>query len=84
MSGVTTYEAVDDRIAAEAIMADHSQGLEIVDGHAVKAPGDYENPDHLYDMLIARIRKYHPSTDVSMIKRAYDLAQEAQDRKSVV
>ena len=54
-----------------------SQGLEIVDGHAVKAPGDYENPDHLYDMLIARIRKYHPSTDVSMIKRAYDLAQEA-------
>ena len=85
MSGVTTYEAVDDRIAAEAIMADHSQGLEIVDGHAVKAPGDYENPDHLYDMLIARIRKYHPSTDVSMIKRAYDLAQEAhgdQCRKS--
>ena len=40
MSGVTTYEAIDDRIAAEAIMADHSQGLEIVDGHAVKAPGD--------------------------------------------
>ncbi len=85
MSGVTTYEAIDDRIAAEAIMADHSQGLEIVDGHAVKAPGDYEEPDHLYDMLIARIRKYHPSTDVSMIKRAYDLAQEAhgdQCRKS--
>ena len=85
MSGVTTYEAIDDRIAAEAIMADHSHGLEIVDGHAVKAPGDYEEPDHLYDMLIARIRKYHPSTDVSMIKRAYDLAQEAhgdQCRKS--
>lgn len=85
MSGVTTYEAIDGRIAAEAIMADHSQGLEIVDGHAVKAPGDYENPDHLYDMLIARIRKYHPSTDVSMIKRAYVLAQEAhgdQCRKS--
>ena len=85
MSGVTTYEAIDDRIAADAIMTDHSQGLEIVDGHAVKAPGDYEEPDHLYDMLIARIRKYHPSTDVSMIKRAYDLAQEAhgdQCRKS--
>ena len=85
MSGVTTYEAIDDRIAAEAIMADHSQGLEIVDGHAVKAPGDYEEPDRLYDILIARIRKYHPSTDVTMIKKAYDLAQEAhgdQCRKS--
>ena len=85
MSGAMTYEAVDGRIAAEAIMTDHSKGLEIVDGHAVKAPGDYENPERLYDVLIARIRKYHPSTDVSMIKRAYDLAQEAhgdQCRKS--
>ncbi len=85
MSGVTTYEAIDDRIAADAIMTDHSQGLEIVDGHAVKAPVDYEDPDHLYDMLIARIRKYHPSTDVTMIKKAYELAQEAhgdQCRKS--
>ncbi len=36
-----------------------------------------ENPDKLYDMLIARIRKYHPSTDVSMIEKAYDLAKEA-------
>ncbi len=85
MSGVTTYEAIDDRIAADAIMTDHSQGLEIVDGHAVKAPVDYEDPDHLYDMLIARIRKYHPSTDVTMIKKAYELALEAhgdQCRKS--
>ena len=85
MSGTTTYEAIDDRLAAEAIMTDHSQGLEIVDGHAVKAPGDYESPDRLYDILIARIRKYHPSTDVTMIKKAYDLAQEAhgdQCRKS--
>lgn len=85
MSGVTTYEAVDDRIAAEAIMTDHSKGLEIVDGHAVKAPGDYEDPDRLYDVLIARIRKYHPSTDVTMIEKAYRLAAEAhgdQCRKS--
>lgn len=85
MSGATTYEAIDDRIAAEAIMKDHSVGLEIVDGHAVKAPVDYENPDRLYDVLIARIRKYHPSTDVTMIEKAYRLATEAhgnQCRKS--
>ena len=85
MSGATTYEAIDDRIAAEAIMTDHSKGLEIVDGHAIKAPVDYENPDRLYDVLIARIRKYHPSTDVTMIEKAYHLATEAhgnQCRKS--
>ena len=52
---ITTYESLDDRIAPEAITEDLGKGLDIVDGHAVKAPGDYENPDKLYDMLIARI-----------------------------
>lgn len=82
---ITTYESFDDRIAPEAITEDLGKGLDMVDGHAVKAPEDYENPDKLYDMLIARIRKYHPSTDVSMIRKAYDLAREAhgnQFRKS--
>ncbi len=81
----TTYEAIDGRIAPESITDDTMSGLQIVDGHAVKAPGDYENPDRLYDMLIARIRKYHPSTDVSMIAKAYLTAQKAhgnQCRKS--
>ncbi|MGN0421236.1 MAG: RelA/SpoT family protein [Lachnospiraceae bacterium] len=85
MSKTTTYEAIDGRIATESVMEDNAKGLEIVDGHAVKAPGDYENPDRLYDMLIARIRKYHPSTDVSMIEKAYRLASKAhvsQRRKS--
>ena len=82
---VTTYESLDDRIAPESVMKDMSAGLEIVDGHAVKAPGDYEDPDQLFDMLIARIRKYHPSTDVSMIRKAYETAKKAhgdQCRKS--
>ena len=36
-------------------------------------------------MLIARIRKYHPSTDVTLIEKAYNLAKKAhgdQKRKS--
>ena len=81
----TTYEAIDGRIAPESITEDTMSGLKIVDGHAVKAPGDYEDPDRLYDMLIARIRKYHPSTDVSMISKAYQMAKTAhgnQCRKS--
>lgn len=81
----TTYESLDDRIAASEVMRDLSKGLEVVDGHAVKDQKDYENPDRLYDMLIARICKYHPSTDVSMIEKAYKLAKKAhgdQVRKS--
>jgi GTP pyrophosphokinase len=42
----------------------------------VKNPEDYENPEALYDVLIKTILKYHPSTDISMVKKAYDLAKE--------
>ena len=85
MSDKTTYESLDNRIAPEALTKDHTKGLAVVDGHAVKSQEDYEDPDRLYDMLIARIRKYHPSTDVSLFEKAYKLAVEAhgdQRRKS--
>ena len=83
---VMTYESDSkNRIAPESIMENQMLGLEIVDGHAVKSPEDYQDPEQLYQMLIARIRKYHPSTDVSMIEKAFTLAKEAhngQCRKS--
>ena len=85
MSDKTTYESLDNRIAPEALTEDHTKGLAVVDGHAVKSQEDYEDPNRLYDMLIARIRKYHPSTDVSLIEKAYKLAVKAhgdQRRKS--
>ena len=33
-----------------------NKNLEMVDGHAVKAPEDYQNPEQLYEALIARVR----------------------------
>ena len=62
-----------------------NKNLEMVDGHAVKAPEDYQNPEQLYEALIARVRKYHPSADISLIEKAYKLSREAhkeQVRKS--
>ncbi len=46
---------------------------------------EFRNPDDLYQELIQRVRKYHPSTDISLIKKAYMTAFEAhkdQKRKS--
>ncbi|MBQ9613318.1 MAG: bifunctional (p)ppGpp synthetase/guanosine-3',5'-bis(diphosphate) 3'-pyrophosphohydrolase [Lachnospiraceae bacterium] len=41
---------------------------------------NYENaPQELYDALIRRIRKYHPSDDISLIERAYDVAYKAHE-----
>lgn len=62
-----------------------NKNLEIVDGHAVKAPEDYQDPKQLYQALVARIRKYHPSADISMVEKAYRIAKDAhkdQVRKS--
>ncbi len=66
---------------ANSVLEDLSNvhSLEIVDGHAVKAPKDYQNPEVLYDTLIKRVRKYHPSTDISMIEKAYKIAREAHE-----
>ena len=64
---------------------DLNKNLEIVDGHAVKAPEDYQDPEELYQALIARVRKYHPSADITMIEKAYQIGKEAhknQFRKS--
>ena len=51
----------------------------------VKAPAEFTSPDVLYDELIASVKKYHPSTDISIIEKAYKTAREAhkdQARKS--
>ncbi len=85
MSENKKQEVIEDRIIPRAVTSDLMKGLEVKDGHAIKDQKDYEDPEKLYDMLIARIRKYHPSTDVSMIRKAYELAKSAhgdQCRKS--
>ncbi|GAA6491637.1 MAG TPA: bifunctional (p)ppGpp synthetase/guanosine-3',5'-bis(diphosphate) 3'-pyrophosphohydrolase [Candidatus Bariatricus faecipullorum] len=69
----------------EPVVESGPEKLDIVDGHAVMAPSDYQNPDDLYQCLITRIQKYHPSADVSMIEKAYRIARDAhkgQRRKS--
>ena len=46
---------------------------------------DFTAPEDLFKQLIARIKKYHPSTDISQIEKAYkiaDMAHKGQLRKS--
>ena len=52
---------------------------------AVKTMQDFTSPEVLYKELINSVLKYHPSTDISMIEKAYKVASEAhegQKRKS--
>lgn len=52
---------------------------------ATSVPADFTSPEQLYKKLIDKVISYHPSTDISMIEKAYTLAMNAhkdQLRKS--
>ena len=54
-------------------------------GTGLGATEDFTEPERLYDKLIETIRKYRPTTDLTIIERAYKLAMDAhgnQKRKS--
>lgn len=57
----------------------------IFDDGRISKSQEFVNPEDLYQELIQRVRKYHPSDDISMIAKAYQVAGEAhrdQFRKS--
>ncbi|MBE6006218.1 MAG: bifunctional (p)ppGpp synthetase/guanosine-3',5'-bis(diphosphate) 3'-pyrophosphohydrolase [Lachnospiraceae bacterium] len=56
-----------------------------IDNGKIACIGDYDSPQDLYKELIERVRKYHPSDDIRLIEKAYDVAlgaHEGQLRKS--
>lgn len=67
----------EDDMAGTREYEDLNKNLEIVDGHAVKAPEDYQDPEELYQALIARVRKYHPSACLGY----YDDREGLSDRQ---
>ncbi len=65
-------------------MADEKMDI-IVNENGISKAADFVAPETLYQELISRVQKYHPSDDISMIAKAYKIAEEAhreQRRKS--
>ncbi len=57
----------------------------VIDDGRIQAMAEFQSPEDLYNDLIARVHKYHPSDDISLINKAYRLAADAhlgQARKS--
>ena len=51
----------------------------------IRTMQEFVSPESLYQELIASVKKYHPSTDISLIEKAYktaDTAHKGQVRKS--
>ena len=45
----------------------------------LSTPADFTPPEDLYKELIKKILTYHPSTDISMIEKAYKVASKAHE-----
>ncbi len=56
-----------------------------VGSNTIKTVKEFASPEELYQELVTSIRKYHPSTDISLVEKAYRTAyaaHEGQMRKS--
>ncbi|MBO4652814.1 MAG: bifunctional (p)ppGpp synthetase/guanosine-3',5'-bis(diphosphate) 3'-pyrophosphohydrolase [Lachnospiraceae bacterium] len=80
-------DTVTSAIDSAATTADSDEAAEVVEeiGTGLGATEDFTEPEQLYEKLIETIRKYRPTTDLTIIERAYKLALDAhgnQKRKS--
>ena len=72
-------EDIEHRSPMQKIINDSSKS------EILATPDDFTEPDAIYDMLIKKIKEYHPSDDFSLIEKAYHMADDAhkdQKRKS--
>ncbi|WP_331665351.1 bifunctional (p)ppGpp synthetase/guanosine-3',5'-bis(diphosphate) 3'-pyrophosphohydrolase [Anaerocolumna sp.] len=70
-----------ESIASKSKMSDFDNS----DFVEIKAPADFTSPEELYKQLVKVVESYHPSADISMIEKAYHIADNAhkeQCRKS--
>ncbi len=66
------------------IEREEQEEMAMQNGH-IKPTKEFVSPESLYEDLIASVRRYHPSADISLIDKAYKIADEAhkgQVRKS--
>lgn len=57
----------------------------VIDDGRIESIEEFRSPEALYQDLILRVQKYHPSDDISLIEKAYHVAEDAhrdQVRKS--
>ncbi len=49
----------------------------VIDDGRIEAMDEHLSPEELYQDLIERVQKYHPSDDITLIEKAYHIASEA-------
>ena len=47
------------------------------DSGRIEDIGEFLSPEELYSDVIERVRRYHPSDDISLIEKGYEVARKA-------
>ena len=58
---------------------------DLLEREKINTMAEFSDPEDIYQGLIQRVKKYHPSGDISLIEKAFNIAREAhknQFRKS--
>ena len=78
-------EIIKDPTETEKVNNEATDDSFVIDDGRIESLGEYISPEELYKDLIYRVQKYHPNGDISMIEKAYKMANDAhlnQHRKS--
>lgn len=55
------------------------KGSVIFEDEKITKEADFVDPEELYQVLISRVRLYHPSDDISLIAKGYEVAKQAHE-----
>ena len=53
----------------------------VFDNGRIETLAEFLSPEELYQDLIERVRRYHPSDDFSLIKKAFEVAEKAHEHQ---
>ena len=79
--GRTTERTEEEKKKLDESIGNTSSGRKGIgfDDGRMESIAEYVSPDVLYKELIERVRKYHPSDDISLIEKAYHVAMKAHE-----
>ena len=58
--------------------------MSCLDDGKIEAIKEFQSPEKLYAELLERVRRYHPSDDISLIEKAYGVAENAHKEQKRV
>ena len=56
---------------------------DLLERETINTLAEFSAPAELYEALIQRVKKYHPSDDISLIEKAFSIADEAHKIKNL-